>query len=130
MRTHGLPLLLKRIFHVSFHCLYHRVTELGLAKPVDRAVFINQIQRQLGINGKAAIEELEPDPLDPKALYRSTRFSRLIRSAYLQDKSFSADQLRQETVERMYGRVSPQELPPTNDMTTILTSAGLSKALS
>lgn len=77
--------LLKRIFHVSFHCLYHRVTELGLAEPVNRAVFINQIKRQLGINRKATIEELEPDPLDPKILYRSTRFSRLIRSAYLQE---------------------------------------------
>jgi transcriptional regulator with XRE-family HTH domain len=77
--------LLKRVFHVSFHCLYHRVTELGLAEPVNRAVFINQIKRQLGINRKATIEELEPDPLDPKILYRSTRFSRLIRSAYLQE---------------------------------------------
>lgn len=77
--------LLKRIFHVSFHCLYHRVTELGLVEPVNRAVFINQIKSQLGITRKATIEELEPDPLDPEILYRSTRFSRLIRSAFLQE---------------------------------------------
>jgi Zn-dependent peptidase ImmA (M78 family)/transcriptional regulator with XRE-family HTH domain len=78
-------LLLKRIFHVSFHCLYHRVIELGLAQPMDRGVFINQIKTQLGITGKATMEELEPDPLEPEILYRSTRFSRLIRSAFLQE---------------------------------------------
>ncbi len=77
--------LLKRIFHVSFHCLYHRVTELGLAPPVDKAAFIGQIKKQLGIAGKAMMEELEPDPLEPEILYRSTRFSRLIRSAFLQE---------------------------------------------
>ncbi|MDP7018825.1 MAG: XRE family transcriptional regulator [Pirellulaceae bacterium] len=78
-------LLLKRIFHVSFHCLYHRVTELDLTQPVDRPIFINQIKRQLGITGKATMEELEPDPLNPDILYRTTRFSRLIRSAFLQE---------------------------------------------
>lgn len=78
-------LLLKRIFHVSFHCLYHRVIELGLHEAVDRPVFINQIKRQLGITGKATMEELEPDPLNPEILYRTTRFSRLIRSAFLQE---------------------------------------------
>ena len=78
-------IILKRVFHVSFHCLYHRVTELGLHPTVDRAIFINQIKRQLGITGKATMEDLEPDPLDPEILYRTTRFSRLIRSAFLQD---------------------------------------------
>ena len=46
------------------------------------------------------------------------------------EKSFSADQLRQETVDRMRERVSRQELPQTSDLTTILSSAGLSTALS
>jgi len=78
-------LLLKRIFHVSFHCLYHRVTELDLTPSVDRPIFINQIKRQLGITGKATMEQLEPEPLDPGSLYRTTRFSRLIRSAFLQE---------------------------------------------
>ncbi|MDP7018826.1 MAG: hypothetical protein QGG36_23700 [Pirellulaceae bacterium] len=45
------------------------------------------------------------------------------------EKSFSADQLREETVQRMQDRVTHQELPPTNDLATILTSAGLPKAL-
>ena len=77
-------LLLKGIFHVSFLCLYQRVLDLGLTR-IDRPVFINQIKVQLGIRRKAKIEELEPEPLDPEVLYRSTRFQRLICSAFLQD---------------------------------------------
>jgi len=45
------------------------------------------------------------------------------------EKSFSADQLREETVERMKKRVSYHELPTTSDLTTILSSVGLPKAL-
>lgn len=41
------------------------------------------------------------------------------------EQSFSTDRLREETVERMQDRVTLQELPPTSDLTTILTSAGL-----
>ena len=77
--------LLKRVFHVSFHCLYRRVTELGLHPAVDRAIFTNQIKQQLGIVGPATMEDLEPDPLKPEVLYRTTRFSRLVRSAFLRD---------------------------------------------
>jgi len=76
-------LLLKRVFHVSFHCLFRRVSDLGLAS-VDYPVFISTIKGNLGISGKAAMEDLEPEPLDPQALYRSTRFHRLVQSAYLQ----------------------------------------------
>jgi Zn-dependent peptidase ImmA (M78 family)/transcriptional regulator with XRE-family HTH domain len=78
-------ILLKRIFHVSFHCLYHRVIELGLVPEQDPGIFINQVKRQLGIVGPAKMEDLEPDPLDPDVLYRTTRFSRLVRSAFLQE---------------------------------------------
>ena len=78
-------ILLKRVFHVSFHCLYRRVTELGLHPAVDRAIFTNQIKQQLGIVGPATMEDLEPDPLKPEVLYRTTRFSRLVRSAYLRE---------------------------------------------
>lgn len=78
-------ILLKRVFHVSFHCLYRRVTDLGLHPVVDRAIFTNQIKRHLGIVGSATMEQLEPDPLKPEVLYRTTRFSRLVRSAFLQD---------------------------------------------
>ena len=78
-------ILLKRVFHVSFHCLYRRVTELGLHPAVDRAIFTNQIKQQLGIVGPATMEDLEPDPLKPEVLYRTTRFSRLVRSAFLRE---------------------------------------------
>lgn len=78
-------ILLKRVFHVSFHCLYYRVNELKLHPPIDRAVFTNQIKQQLGIVGHADMEKLEPDPLKPEILYRTTRFSRLVRSAFLQE---------------------------------------------
>ena len=78
-------ILLKRVFHVSFHCLYHRVTELKLHAGIDRANFIHQIKKQLGISGPARMEDLEPDPLKPDVLYRTNRFSRLVRSAFLQD---------------------------------------------
>ena len=78
-------ILLKRVFHVSFHCLYHRVTELKLHPRIDSGIFINQIKQQLGITGPAKMDDLEPDPLKPEVLYRTTRFSRLVRSAFLQD---------------------------------------------
>lgn len=78
-------ILLKRVFHVSFHCLYRRVTELHLHHSLDRAIFVNQIKERLGINGPATMDQLEPDPLPPDALYTTNRFSRLVRSASLQD---------------------------------------------
>jgi len=78
-------ILLKRVFHVSFHCLYRRVTELGLAPTQEPGIFINQTKRQLGIIGAATMEDLEPDPLKPDVLYTTTRFNRLVRSAFLQD---------------------------------------------
>jgi Zn-dependent peptidase ImmA (M78 family)/transcriptional regulator with XRE-family HTH domain len=78
-------ILLKRVFHVSFHCLYYRVTELKLHAAVDRAVFTNEIKQRLGIVGPAKMEDLEPDPLKPDVLYTTNRFSRLVRSAFLQE---------------------------------------------
>ena len=45
------------------------------------------------------------------------------------EKSFSADQLREATIQRMQDRVTFQELPSTRDLTRILSTAGLSKAL-
>ncbi len=88
-RLHKLPvvhalLLLKRTFHVSLKCLYYRVNELGLTRKTDWAQFIFQIKKELGITGKAKIDELEPEPLEPADLYRSTRFQRLVRSAFVQ----------------------------------------------
>lgn len=77
-------LLLKRVFHVSFSCLYYRVRSLGLTK-LDPATFVMQIKAQLGIHRKATVDELEPEPLPSESLYRTTRFESLVRSAFLQD---------------------------------------------
>jgi len=77
-------LLLKRVFHVSFACLFYRVKDLGLATK-DQAVFVNEVKARLGITGKAKVEELEPEALESTALYRTTRFQTLVRSAFLQD---------------------------------------------
>jgi hypothetical protein len=46
------------------------------------------------------------------------------------ETSFSANQLREDTVERMRDRVVLQELPSAGDLAAILSSAGLPKALS
>ena len=88
-RLHRLPLfdallLLKRVFHVSFSCLLHRVTDLGLATK-SYPLFVNEVKMRLGITGKAKMEQLEPEPLESKALYRTTRFQTLVRSAFLQE---------------------------------------------
>jgi Zn-dependent peptidase ImmA (M78 family) len=89
-RLHKLPLfhallLLKRMFHVSFQCLYYRVKELGLTQVPEWPGFIAQIKAQMGISGKATMDELEPEPLNPEVLYRTTRFKRLVRSAFVQE---------------------------------------------
>ncbi len=76
-------LLLKRVFHVSFQCLFFRVLDLGLST-IDHRTFIITVKKHLGIVGKASMEDLEPEPLEPEVLYRSTRFHRLVSSAFLQ----------------------------------------------
>ena len=78
-------LSLKRVFHVSFSCLFYRVTELKLVPATDWPTFVAEIKMQLGITGKAKMEDLEPEPLPSQVLYRSTRFGRLVRWAFLQD---------------------------------------------
>lgn len=78
-------ILLKRVFHVSFRCLYYRVVEQHYARPVEWWAFINQIKQHLGIVGPAKLEDLEPDPLPKDILYTTNRFSRLVRSAFLRD---------------------------------------------
>lgn len=88
-RLHRLPLfhallLLKRVFHVSYWCLFYRVKDLGLTK-IDYPAFIAMTKAHLGIQGKAKVEDLEPEPLESKTLYRTTRFQLLIRSAFVQE---------------------------------------------
>src|SRR5262249_3689310 len=86
-RLHRLPLfhallLLKRIFHVSYWCLFYRVKDLDLVK-IDYPAFINMTKAHLGIQGKAKVDDLEPEPLESKSLYRTTRFQLLVRSAFV-----------------------------------------------
>ncbi len=77
-------LLLKRFFHVSFWCLFHRVRDLGLTR-CEYPALVVQTKNRLGIEGKAKVEELEPEPLSSNTLYRTTRFETLVRSAFLQE---------------------------------------------
>jgi Zn-dependent peptidase ImmA (M78 family)/DNA-binding XRE family transcriptional regulator len=88
-RLDSLPLFhallhLKRIFHVSFSCLYYRVRALGLID-VEPAKFVMQIKAHLGINRNATVDELEPEPLASASVYRTTRFESLVRSAFVQE---------------------------------------------
>ena len=88
-RLHRLPLfhallLLKRVFHVSYLCLFHRVKGLGLTK-MEYPALVAETKDRLGIRGKAKLEDLEPEPLPSNSLYRTTRFQLLIRSAFVQE---------------------------------------------
>jgi len=105
-RLNKLPLvhaliLLKKAFRVSFWCLYERIKQLGLAE-LEYPKLIIQTKRLLNIRGKAKMEELEPDPLPKDMLQESTRFARLVRSAYIQENLGIAKvaELFQVTVDR------------------------------
>lgn len=78
-------LLLKRVFRVSFWCLHRRVEQAGLAR-VDYPRLVSDVKRLLGIRRRAKMEDLEPEPLPLDMLQRSTRFERLVYSAFIQDK--------------------------------------------
>jgi hypothetical protein len=75
----------KRVFHVSFWLLYTRVSQVGLTG-VKHPVLVSQAKRHLRIDGTARTEDLEPEPLPPRSLYRPTRFGRLARSAFTQER--------------------------------------------
>ena len=77
-------LILKRVFHVSYWCLFYRVRDLGLVD-CQYPQFIVHTKKHLGVTGKAKIEDLEPEPLRSSAIYRTTRFERLVRSAFIQE---------------------------------------------
>ena len=79
-------LLLKRIFRVSFWFLYERVKQEGLVPPNEYPRLIAAVKRLLDMRGRAKMEELEPELLPRAMLQRSTRFERLVRSAFLQGK--------------------------------------------
>lgn len=78
-------LMLKRVFHVSFWALHYRVSELGLTR-VERPELIQLTKGRLAIKGTAKMDQLELEPFDSGALFRTTRFNDLVRSAFLQDR--------------------------------------------
>jgi transcriptional regulator with XRE-family HTH domain len=87
---HRLPLvhaliLLKEIFRVSFWCLFQRAKQAGLTA-MGHPQLLVQVKKTLGVQGAARMEDLEPHPLKLDAFAVSTRFGRLVRSAFLQEK--------------------------------------------
>jgi Zn-dependent peptidase ImmA (M78 family)/transcriptional regulator with XRE-family HTH domain len=78
-------ILLKRVHPVSFWCLGQRVRQAGLAD-IDHSHLIRRVKASLKIRRPAKMEELEPEPLGCDVLQRSTRFERLVRSAFIQEK--------------------------------------------
>lgn len=77
-------LLLKRVFHVSYWALFYRVKALQLTQ-MEWPTFMNQTKAYMGITGKASIKDLEPEPIESRSLYRTTRFELLVRSAFIQE---------------------------------------------
>ena len=75
---------LKKVFKVSFWCLFERARQEQLLH-VKYGTLINQLKKILGIVGKARMKELEPAPMHAHDVWQSTRFCRLVRSAFLQD---------------------------------------------
>lgn len=89
-RLHRLQLvyaiiLLKKVFRVSFWCLFERLRQIGLTQ-TEHPYLVKQVKRVLQIPDRAKMENLEPRPLPTGMLMRSTRFSRLVRSAFIQEK--------------------------------------------
>lgn len=88
-RLYRLPLfhallLLKGVFHVSYWCMFYRVRDLELTD-LNYPMFINHTKSYMGITGTARVKDLEPEPLESRALYRTTRFELLVRSAFIQE---------------------------------------------
>jgi Zn-dependent peptidase ImmA (M78 family) len=149
-------LLLKRVFRVSFWCPRQRVEQAGLTQ-IDYPRLVTDVKRLLNIRGRANMAALEPEPLPPAMLQRSTRFERLVYSAFMQDKIGIAKvaEVFQITVDEAsitplfcpsshvfgrinYGRRSPArmqpratylDMPSVSELTRILTTVKLSKAL-
>jgi Zn-dependent peptidase ImmA (M78 family) len=106
-------LLLKRVFRVSFWFLFKRASQVGLTD-MKYAALVSQVKKHLGIEGPAKIEDLEPEPLPAQSLCRSTRFERLVRSAFVQEKigPTKVAELLQITVEEAQERTATWLRPP------------------
>lgn len=94
-------LLLKRVFHVSYWLLFHRLRDEALT-PVEFPQLVARTKRLLRETGTSRMEDLEPQPMQSEDIESSTRFHSLIRSAFLQDKIGVAKvaELFQVTVDR------------------------------
>jgi len=94
-------LLLKKVFRVSFWCLYRRAQHDGLID-VTYPTVVNAVKRKMDIKGKARMQDLEPNPLPAETLVQTSRFARLVRSAFLQDEIGEAKvaEMFQVTVDR------------------------------
>ncbi len=67
--------------------------------------------------------------LDKLLLERAALIRHFPRSILAIEKSFTADQLRKDTARRIRAKVTIQALPPTSELTRILSSVALPKAL-
>mgnify|MGYP000870043438 FL=1 len=78
-------LLLKERFRVGFWVLAERLRGMGLTEVPGPALTV-RVQRLLDREGRNSRLGLEPQPLPDEALCRSTRFERLIHSAFVQQE--------------------------------------------
>lgn len=106
-------LILKRIFHVSYWALFYRVRSLQLTS-VEYPMFVNETKINMGLTGKVHIRDLEPEPLESKSLFRTTRFELLVRSAFIQGliETSKVAEMLQTTVEKAQG-ITAKWLKPT-----------------
>lgn len=89
LRLDQLPLFyallqLKKIFRVSYHCLFYRLQLLELTE-MDYPAFIQHTKKSLGVSGKVRLKDLEPEPIPSDSLYRTTRFYLLVQSAFIRE---------------------------------------------
>jgi hypothetical protein len=111
-------LVLKERFHVGFWVLAERVNGLGLTEVPGPALTV-RVKRLLDREGRAS---LEPQPLPASALCRSTRFERLVYSAFVQEEigvakvaellQLTVDDAKQRTAAWLKPRVELAPEPP------------------
>lgn len=114
-------LVLKERFQVGFWVLAERVRGLGLTEVPGPELTV-RVKRLLGREGRASRLSLEPNPLPASALCRSTRFERLIYSAFVQEEigvakvaelmQLTVDEAKQRTNAWLKPRVELEPDPP------------------
>lgn len=114
-------LVLKERFQVGFWVLAERVRGLGLTEVPGPALTV-RVKRLLDREGRASRLGLEPQPLPASALCRSTRFERLVYSAFVQKEigvakvaellQLTVDDAKQRTAAWLKPRVELESEPP------------------